>query len=135
MPSSTQNIKRLERRIYAGFELIGVSALDLADKNKREWVIKLTKDACTRLDKISETQDVAKREFSDKEIGRILRQIYQTVHKLSGKNVTDNLAISGIQQKCKEVLGRRKELEILRQSGVETQNGTWFESQQNNDFS
>lgn len=52
--SIKKDVKRLERRLYTGFTLIGKYALDIQDKMSRELVIKASKDARDRLDKMAE---------------------------------------------------------------------------------
>lgn len=156
--SIKKDVKRLERRLYTGFTLIGKYALDLQDKMSRELVIKASKDARDRLDKMAElrksggTEDQIER--LEHELERCLMSVDSLVQEITPINVTEGLCIPSIMQRVVEIDNKKEKIADLKRqlesikkrsassesqeegnvSGV-SEDGEWFDSQPHNDFS
>lgn len=156
--SIKKDVKRLERRLYTGFTLIGKYALDIQDKMSRELVIKASKDARDRLDKMAELRKSggteAQIERLEHEIDRCLASVDSLVQEITPINVTEGLCIPSIMQQVVEIDNKKEKIADLKRqlesikkrsassksqeegnvSGV-SEDGEWFDSQPHNDFS
>lgn len=122
--SLKKDIKRLERRLYTGFTLIGKYALDIQNKMTRELVIKATKDARDRLDKIAELRKVrgteAEIERLEHEIDRCLVSVDSLVQEIDPINMTEGLCIPcimdqviNIDEKKEKIADLKRQLESI----------------------
>lgn len=116
--SIKKDIKRLERRLYTGFTLIGKYALDIQDKMTRELVIKATKDARDRLDKIAELRKVwgteAQIERLENEVDRCLVSVDSLVQEIDPINMTEGLCIPCIMEQVINIDEKKEKIADLK---------------------